>query len=109
MLAAEQPVCGGVEESGGAEEERPVLVVEEGVEGVEDGRADGLAAAAAAVAVAVVLEEVVQHKAQLGICGSKQTTTRSVNSLHQGSPVLLWVDRNQPTLHCKIKINKVKM
>ena len=106
MLAAEQPLCGGVEESGGAEEERPVLVVEEGVEGVEDGRADGLAAAA--VAVAVVLEEVVQHKAQLGICGSKQTTTRSVNSLHQGSPVLLCVDRNQPTLHCKIKINKVK-
>ena len=105
MLAAEQPLCGGVEESGGAEEERPVLVVEEGVEGVEDGRADGLAAAAVA---AVVLEEVVQHKAQLGICGSKQTTTRSVNSLHQGSPVLLCVDRYQPTLHCKIKINKVK-
>ena len=105
MLAAEQPLCGGVEESGGAEEERPVLVVEEGVEGVEDGRADGLAAAAAVAAV--VLEEVVQHKAQLGICGSKQTT-RSVNSLHQGSPVLLCVDRNQPTLHCKIKINKVK-
>ena len=61
-----QPLCRGVKEPGGAEEERSVLVVEEGVEGVEEGHADGLGGGGANAAV--VLEEVVEYEAQLGIC-----------------------------------------
>ena len=70
MCAAQEPLCRGIKEPGRAEEKRSVLVVEEGVEGVEDGHANGIVAAGAAAAV--VLEEVVEHEAQLGICRSVQ-------------------------------------
>ena len=69
-----EPLCRGVKEPDCAEEERPVLVVEEAVEGVEDGHADGLGrggdVSAADAVAAVVLEEVVEYEAQLGVCQS---------------------------------------
>ena len=65
-----QPLCRGVKEPGGAEEERSVLVVEEGVEGVEEGHADGLGGGGAVptAVAAMVLEEIVEYEAELGIC-----------------------------------------
>ena len=87
-VSAQQPLGRGVEEPGCAEEERSVLVDEEGVEGVEDGRADGLL-----VSAAVVLEEVVEDEAQLRICRSNKQFNISKGVGHTSTYTALEVDR----------------